>query len=310
MKKILIPLIALFLFSCDKIESPVAEEYGRFDWSYFPGDPLDYASNYYDIANPQNEWGENLNEKGILLEDYTGHLCTACPEGAAIAKSLEEDSSLNVIVASIHASLTGAFQETNALFSNNYETEAGNEYVRGSEMENFLGNPNATINRNDGGVNNSVWYIKSQWISGVNDENNNNDSLSINIQIKTFNFSQTNGLYVHTETSVLNDLTGNYHLVLYLIRDEVISPQKFDQGIIDTNYHHHAILSDNINGTWGTAIINGSASKDSVIYNDFSYQLPDPVIDITYETDNLSIIGYILNRDNMRVLQVVKKELE
>ena len=150
---------------------------------------------------------------------------------------------------------------------------------------------------------------KSQWISGVNDENNIADSLKINIQIKAFTFSQTNGLYIHTETSVLDNLTGNYHLVLYLIRNDVVSPQKFDQGIIDTNYHHHAILSDNINGTWGTAIINGSALKDSIIYNDFSYQLPDPVIDMTYETGNLSLIGYILNRDNMRVLQVVKKEL-
>ena len=43
--------------------------------------------------------------------------------------------------------------------------------------------------------------------------------------------------------------------LLYLIRNDVVSPQKFDQGIVDTNYHHHAILSDNINGTWGTAII-------------------------------------------------------
>ena len=59
--------------------------------------------------------------------------------------------------------------------------------------------------------------------------------------------------------------------------------------------------------------INGEVDEKpklkEVIYNDFSYQLPDPVIDMTYETDNLSLIGYILNRDNMRVLQVVKKEL-
>ena len=120
----------------------------------------------------QNEWDENTNEKGILLEDYTGHLCTNCPEAAQIAKSLEEDSSLNVIVASIHASTDGGFQQVDQLFTNNYETEAGNEYVRGSEMNGFLGNPNGTINRNDGGLNNTVWYIKSQWISGVNDENN------------------------------------------------------------------------------------------------------------------------------------------
>ena len=37
--------------------------------------------------------------KGILLEDYTGHLCTNCPEAAQLLKALEDDSSNNVIVA-------------------------------------------------------------------------------------------------------------------------------------------------------------------------------------------------------------------
>ena len=46
-------------------------------------------------------------------------------------------------------------------------------------------------------------------------------------------------------------------------------------GIIDTNYHHHSVLSDNINGTWGTSVIDNTVSEDSVVYKDFSYELPD-----------------------------------
>ena len=109
MKKLFIYLLILVFYSCDKIETPIAEEYGKFDLSLFPGDPLNYFTQYYDVANPENEWGINPNSKGILLEDYTGHKCTNCPAAAQIAKDLEQDSVLNVIVASIHASEDGSF---------------------------------------------------------------------------------------------------------------------------------------------------------------------------------------------------------
>ena len=114
----------------------------------------------------------NNNPKGILLEDYTGHKCTNCPSAAQTANALENDSNLNVIVASIHASIDGSFQDIDDLeFTNDYQTNAGNEYVRSNEMPGFLGNPMGTINRNDGGLSNTVWYFDSQWASGINNEN-------------------------------------------------------------------------------------------------------------------------------------------
>ena len=44
MKKYLIYLLVFVIFSCDKIEIPVAEEYGKFDWIFFPGDPSNYPN--------------------------------------------------------------------------------------------------------------------------------------------------------------------------------------------------------------------------------------------------------------------------
>ena len=67
---------------------------------------------------------------------------------------------LNVIVASIHASEDGSFSSsTDNLFTENYETEAGNEYVRGSEMPGMFGNPMGTINRKWRVTLHSVWYF-------------------------------------------------------------------------------------------------------------------------------------------------------
>ena len=57
---------------------------------------------------------------------------------------------------------------------------------------------------------------------------------------------------------------------------------------------------------WGTPIINGTVLKDSLIYNNFTYELPDPSIDSTYSINNLSLISYVINRNNLRIIQVIK----
>ena len=79
----------------------------------------------------------------------------------------------------------------------------------------------------------------------------------------------------------------NFHLVIYLVRDDVVSPQKFDaMVVVDTNYHHHSILSDNINEL-GEHQLNagGLADENTVIYNDFTYELPDPSLHPTYNIE-------------------------
>ena len=296
-------ILLISILSCDKIESPLPEEFGKFDWSLYPGDPSNYP---YDISNPSLNWGENTNKKGILLEDYTGHKCTNCPAAAQIAKSLEDDSIKNVIVASIHASSDGSFQETDSLFLNDYRTDAGDEYV--SEMIGFLGNPMGTINRNSQGLSGSVWHLATEWINGVNNEINK--PLIANIQIKKNYFESTNGLFIHTETSFLSSVSGDFHLIIYLIRNDIVSPQKFDAGVVDTNYHHHSVLSDNINGTWGTLINDGGlADENTIVYNNFTYELPDPSLFPTFKIENLSLIAYLCDRNTYEVIQVIKSDI-
>lgn len=296
-------ILLITILSCDKIESPLPEEFGKFDWSLYPGDPSNYP---YDISNPSINWGENTNTKGILLEDYTGHKCTNCPAAAQTAKSLEDDSIKNVIVASIHASANGSFQETDGLYLNDYRTDAGDEYV--SEMTGFLGNPMGTINRNSQGLSGTVWYLATEWINGVNNEINK--PLIANIQLKKNYFESTNGLFIHTETSFLSPVSGDFHLIIYLIRNDVVSPQKFDAGVVDTNYHHHSVLSDNINGTWGTLINDGGlADENTIVYNDFTYELPNPSLYPTYNIENLSLIAYLCNRNTYEVIQVIKSDI-
>lgn len=306
MKKLWIYYIIFVIVSCNKIESPLPEEFGKFDWSLYPGDPATYSSTYYNISNPEENWTLNTNSKGILLEYYTGHTCTNCPVAGSNAKRLDTTFS-NLIMTSIHAGPGGVFQVPNPpTFANDYQTEAGNEYINESgEMPGMFANPLGAVSRKTNPQSNSVWYPQAQWENAIND--GILDSIfQINIQSQSHIFTQTNGLYIHNQSSVINNISGNFHLVIYLVRDVIISPQKMPDGSTNLEYEHLYVLSDNINGTWGSEIVNGAAEKDSIIYNNFTYQLIDPNIDSTYNPYNLSLITYVIDRNDMNILQVIK----
>lgn len=291
--------IVVNLTSCDKVENPVVVKFDDgLDWALFPdGDSATYN---------WPVWTNNSNTlKNVLLEDFTGHTCTNCPAAGAIAVQLENDNPGRVFVASIHASPDGGFQAVSPPeFLNDFTTEAGTAYC--NEIDGFFGNPAGMVNRNSNGFIGSNWHFSSTWATQTT--NTLAETLDANLQVQYNYFPATNGLFVHTESEILNDLTGTYNLIMYLVRDVVEGPQKLDNGSTDEEYHHHAVLTDNLNGTWGSQIVSGTATAGDKYYNDFTYQVP--TTDTTFNIDNLSVITYLCNRETFEVLQVIKTELQ
>ena len=299
----ILSLILIFFSSCDKIEKPIPELPGGLDWDLYPGDSLDYLA-VYNFNSPDSNWEINSNTKrNILLEDYTGHKCTNCPDAAITAKELEDNTSLGVVVVAIHASQDGYFQSTDGTYTTDFTTPAGDVYV--VDMPGMFANPLGTINRKSNGLSGSVWHPEGSWVTVANQETN--QPLLANIQVQTNYFPSTNGLFIHTETEFNSDLVGDYRLVIYLIRKSVISPQSMGDGTTNYNYNHHNVLSENINGAWGTPIGTNNILEETKFYNDFSFELPT---DSTYNIDNLSLVTYLCNRNTFEIIQVTKTDLE
>lgn len=296
--KILASIIftGLIFGSCDRIENPVVKNNARLNWSLYP--------NADTTTYPWPVWSQNTNtQRRVLLEDYTGHTCTNCPSAAVIAKNIENSNGGDVIVMSVHASTTGGFQEPELPeFPLDFRTPAGDEYAN---VMNIAGNPLGMVNRKN---NNGTYIIFStDWSTECNNELPK--SPDFNLQAQYNYFEETNGLFFHTEVEVLNDISGNFNLIHYVIRDTVVAPQKDQGGVVYDEYDHHSVLSDNINGIWGNVIISGDAASGSKSYQNYSYQLPDPTSDTTYKINNISIVSIICNRDNYEVLQVIKTPL-
>lgn len=293
---ILCTLLATILnASCDRIEEPVISNNSTLDWSLYP----DPDTTTY----PWPVWTQNANtNQFVLLEDYTGHTCTNCPAAAATAKSIEDANGGKVIVMSVHASLTGGFQAPSPPeLPLDHRTEAGDAYA--TDM-NIPFNPAGTVNRTTDG-NGDYFIFDSDWNSRTNIELAK--SPDFNIQVAFNYFPQTNGLFLHTETETLNDVTGDYNLISFLVRDTMVAPQEDLGGVFIEEYDHHNVLTDNINGTWGTAIITDGSVSGSKIYNNYTYTVP--ALDSSYAISNLSIITVVKDRNTYQIKQVTKTSL-
>ncbi len=282
--------------SCDRIENPVVNNESILNWDLYP----DTDTSTY----PWPVWTTNVNTvRHVLLEDYTGHTCVNCPSAAVIAKDIEDANAGKVIVMSVHASTTGGFQAPEPPeLPLDHTTEAGDDYANAMTI---AGNPLGTINRKLDGS--KYWFLPASWQTEVDDELVK--SPDFNIQAQYNYFDETNGLFLHTEVEALNDVSGNYSLINLLIRDSVVAPQKDQGGAVHHHYDHHSVLTDDLNGIWGTPIISGDIVTGDKLYNHYTYELPDPVADTTYRVNNLSIISFVCDLDTYEVMQVIKTPL-
>jgi hypothetical protein len=287
----------LLTASCDRIENPVVNNESVLDWNLYP----DTDTSTY----PWPTWTTNTNtSRNVLLEDFTGHTCVNCPSANVIAKNIEDANPDEVIVLSVHASTNNSFQTPEPPeLPLDHRTDAGNAYA---DAMNIGANPLGTVNRKTNGSGN-YWYLSTSWQSEVNTELAKTPDF--NIQAQYNYYEQTNGLFLHTEVEALNDMSGSYSIVNLLIRDTVIAPQKDQGGVVHHHYDHHSVLTDDINGTWGTPIISGSITSGDKLYNHYSYELPDPVADTTFRVNNLSIISFVCDIDTYEVMQVIKTPL-
>jgi hypothetical protein len=281
----LIVVISLSLYSCDKIENPIPEAVGGLDWSLSP---------YEDSASyTWPTWTSNLNSaKNVLIEDFTGHTCVGCPAAATEATSIESANPGRVIVASIHASTTSTYQVPepgSASFTTDFRTDAGNEYATTFECDlNPLGTTDRRLGvypSNTQNIPNPVLQQSGTWSSSTTALLG--EDLDVNIQVQ-YNYFD--------------------NIVVYLVRDTVIAPQKLPGGQEEEEYHHHNVLSANINGTWGEEIVSGSVVNGEKFYNDYAFEVPSN--DATYDIENLSLITYVFNRETYEVLQSVITHLQ
>ena len=307
---------ATFISSCDKVKNPYLPQYVDIDTTLLPaGTTLqDYKNNSW------SDWSENTNSVvNVLIEDFTGHKCVNCPLAAIDARAIESAHEGRVFVASIHAAPDGGtgFQNTSgSLFSHDLTNPNGLAISTEITDGGFVGNPSGTVNRKLFGG--QIFQGNTSW-SGYTTTILTDNNFVINLQAQTNYFTETRGLFLHTEIDIKQPTlvdTNQIYQVVYLIEDSLIAPQITpsswgNPNDIDQAYVHRDIMRGCIdNQPMGRQITsafkvdkNGNILTGNKYYINYSYKLPEQ-----YNPENMHLLIYVYNNTTKEILQVIKKD--
>jgi len=255
MKRLILPIfIAItttLFFSCDKIEIPLAEG----STTPLPGE-------------------DTIVKRRVLIEEFTGQLCTSCPDGAREIERLVGEYGDQIIPISIHS---GGFA-TNGPDAATFVTTAGEDYSNTFGVSSW---PAGIVSR----VSNATVYGRTDWEAEYITIKDDAPYTDITIT-NTYN-SGTRALNIQVDTEWLLDGENgvNYKLQVYIIEDNIIAFQ-LDNGVSNPNYNHRHMLRDAVNTAWGEAVSTTSQGyKDTKSY---TYTL-----DAGWNADNCEVVAFI-----------------
>ena len=283
MKNYILIIISFFLITCDTIEPPYLQ------------------------SNNQS------SQKIVLIEKFTGHKCSNCPDATRKIKELQELYQDAIIPISIHPGGLKEFTDTDDNYIYDFTTNSSD--VIASDMgASFL--PLGTVNRIDGGISNRC-FTKDQWASEIEKLLYDSEGLprpkKFNIDISTVFNTTKKELTIETNIIALSDVKNNFNLVIIIIEDGIIAPQIDGTEFIES-YEHNNIYRCAVNGTYGENISNSNGLE-----NQFEYQSINTLIlnqdanhNWTSDWDNINncyVVAYVYETESLIIQDSVKKAI-
>jgi hypothetical protein len=202
----------------------------------------------------------------VMVEDYTGHKCSNCPQAAQSAHHLKEIFHDSVIIVAVHA---GDFAKpVSGTYGKNFKTEAGEAYNSKFGIQAY---PNGLVNRKGAPSN----FVKSHgsWAGEVNSILRTDIEADIKMLADYNNKDSMVCVNIQTTFLKATPVGQKYNICLMLLQDSIIAPQ-LDGSTQVLNYVHRHVLRATITDKWGEEI-----SKDKPvivnqpIINRYSFKL-------------------------------------
>ena len=285
---IFICIIFVGLFACDKIEDPFIE----------------YNEKCGDASLP-------VPIKQILIEEFTGHQCGYCPEGARTIDLLKELYCDHIIPVAIHAGYFADVKEYGNEYMYEYRTYDGDmidTYFEASSS----GVPNGMINRKefngDVTLNPANWAIEVVDLLFIDIVEMISVEPVMDIKINTSYILETRELEIDVDVIFIESMNTELMLSVYYVEDSIVSWQK-DYSLPNAEqdvefYSHNHVLRDAVNGTWGDQVLSGQVNVGEVKSKSYSY-----VIDEEWVVENSSIVAFVYRSDTKEVLQARQEKL-
>lgn len=217
--------------------------------------------------------------KKVILEEFTGINCVFCPDGHAIANSIQSNNPGNVFLVNIHA---GGFA-TPSGDQPDFRTAEGNG-IRAYFGANFY--PSGMINRHSFGG--STVLGRGSWTSSANQILA--ESSYLNTAVEADIDVQTNEITVHVEVYYTgNSPVGTNKLNVALLQNNTLGPQT--GGNMGNEYVHMHRLIDMVTGQWGDDIT--PTTSGTFIDRTYTMTIPEDLNGIPIKIEDLELVVFV-----------------
>ena len=296
-------LITILIFSsCDKVEFPYPQQVAE---------PASCTEPIFD---------SNLNtQRNVLLEDFTGHRCPNCPGATYNAIQYQntlEGQGKHLIIVGMHATDLAEPLTSGTEFLSEYRTTDGDNFgnLTNSYSEYFGGAtgfayvPIGLVDRAN--YNSSNVVDVGDWNNAIDDRFSL--PLQANLQMEINYDVAFDKACIYIETEFLQNLGGNYNLVVYVVEDSIVDWQI--NGLngdptypLDENiefYMHRHVFRGAVNGTWGASIATGGVTIGQEIVKGYNVDIKPE-----WNPEHISFVAYVYDDATKEILQVIEQHL-
>ena len=243
----------------------------------------------------------DTTHRTVLLEDYTGHLCTNCAPAADQASAIQDAYKGRVFTISVHAGDFAKPIPSDPYFVADFRNETGNDWYNETYF-NINVNPKGMVNRRP--YKNNVSFGVTEWNEAV-ESALALPKVAIMSVGNTYN-AATQTLDTKVDVRFVDNWAGDVTLTVCILEDSIVGGQKNNVAgypkpmIPDFNFMH--LLRGSMNGhSFGDLLASDPVAGD-VVSRNFSYDLST----VTWVPRHCSVIAFISDATTREVLHVAK----
>lgn len=266
--------VAMLFTTCDKVEGPYYEVVEQEDVTVeFPD--VDPAKVY----------------RKMLIEEFTGHLCVNCPAGHRTLEQLHQHYGDTLVTVGIHCTRL-AEPEPGTLYDYDFCTEAG------SEISAFYGIdaiPSAIFNRNY----EEMGWPRAEWTTVA--EAIDRSQVYAAVQLINEYDASARKLKANVKVTMLKNYQHPLRLLLFLLEDGVVKPQKDGTQDVEEYVHNHVLryaFTDPFGYPLGNNMSSWQIGDEELFAAKVSFDGTDWV------PENCHVVAALYDHESKEVLQV------
>lgn len=241
----------------------------------------------------------------VLLEEFTGAKCGNCPDGTAIALSIDSLYAPQVISIGIHVGSYAVPNPSGTKYRYDFRSATGSELDQAFGPAEIKGMPNGMVNRLS--VNGQYLLSKDAWRDVVDSVLRRKPKLTLAIAN-----SYNDGTRMLTTTATVHYLAkgdSTHQLALYITEDSIVTWQHYyppEGGSVDIpEYVHRHALRGSMNGTWGDRLSPGAIADSSTFMKTYSMQL-----DSAWNPSHCNVVAFVNDGVSREIIQAEETKVK